>query len=199
MKPSRTPVTWSVITAIVLVFLAQLTEGEALIERGAVVRSLVLQGEYWRLLTAMFLHGGFLHALLNIWALYQLGSLFETLFGSRRFLLTYFATGILASIASAMFTNGYSVGASGAIFGILGALIISIRRSPMWRHQPWTRGITQQLMGWAVINVVIGFTVPHIDNAAHLGGFAGGLLLGLIPHRVPPPPPAGLVIETEKL
>lgn len=199
MKPSRTPVTWSLLIAIGIVFVANLVEENALIERGAIVRSFVFQGEYWRLLTAMFLHAGFLHVLLNLWALYQLGSLFETLFGSGRFLLTYFATGLLASIASAIFTNGYSVGASGAIFGILGALIVSIGRSPIWRHQPWTRGITQQLMGWAVINVIIGFTVPGIDNAAHLGGFAAGLILGLIPHRVPPPPPAQMVIDTEKL
>jgi rhomboid protease GluP len=147
----------------------------------------------------MFLHIGLLHLILNLWALYQLGYVFEVMFGSARFVTIYFVTGLSASITSAIFLrpDGLSAGASGAIFGILGALIVAIRRSPVWRHEPWTRGFTQQLMGWAALNVIIGFSFPGIDNAAHLGGFAAGLLLGLIPHRVPPPPPNRMVIDTE--
>ena len=164
---------------------------------GAIVGGMLRRHEYWRLITAMFLHASILHWAVNSWALYQLGTLYEVLFGSRRFVLIYLATGLCASIASAahMHANGASVGASGAIFGILGAFIFSIRRSPIYRHQPWTRGLIGQLVFWIVINIAIGASFAFIDNTAHLGGLVSGLLLGLIPHRVPPPPPRESVID----
>ena len=146
----------------------------------------------------MFIHVGILHLALNLWALFQLGYMFEAMFGSFRFIVTYIVSGLIASAASAYFLDphGLSAGASGAIFGILGALIFSIRRSPMWKHEPWARGLTKQLFGWAALNFVIGFSFPAIDNYAHGGGFVAGLLLGFLPHRVPPPPPRTMVIET---
>jgi rhomboid protease GluP len=165
---------------------------------GAIVGGTLGRHEYWRLFAAMFLHASILHWAVNSWALYQLGTLYEVLFGSRRFILIYLATGLCASIASAAHignSNGASVGASGAIFGILGAFIFSIRRSPIYRHQPWTRGLIGQLVFWIVVNVAIGASVAFIDNTAHLGGLISGLLLGLIPHRVPPPPPRESVID----
>ena len=168
---------------------------EALNAMGAINPWVFSEGQYWRLLTAMFLHIGLLHLLLNAWALYQLGSLFETLFGSARFTLTYFATGIAASIASAARTEGLAAGASGAIFGILGALIVAIWRKPRWRSQSWARSLVQQLMIWAVINIAIGFRLEGIDNNAHIGGFVAGVILGLLPHRVAPPPPSAEVID----
>lgn len=210
MKASRMPVTIGLTIAILLVFVTEVMNGvpfvgvrnedlPALARLGAIVPWLFDQGEYWRLVAAMFLHIGLLHLILNVWALYQLGYVFEAMFGSARFMTVYFLAGLTASITSAIFLRdeGLAAGASGAIFGILGALIVAIRRSPVWRHEPWTRGFTQQLMGWAALNVIIGFSLPGIDNAAHLGGFAAGLVLGLIPHRVPPPPPNRMVIETE--
>lgn len=203
----RAPITVSLIIAIMIVFLGEVSSGipffavgpaytEQLQRMGALKPGVFESGELWRLVTAMFVHVGLLHLLLNVWALFQLGSIFEAMFGSTRFLITYFVSGIVASAASAYFTGGTAAGASGAIFGILGALILSIRRSPLWRHQAWTRGFIQQLIGWALINIVIGF-MPQIDNAAHIGGFVAGLALGLIPHRVPPPPPQGMVVETQ--
>ena len=164
---------------------------------GAIIGGTLRRHEYWRLFAAMFLHASILHWAVNSWALYQLGTLYEVLFGSRRFVLIYLATGLCASIASAahMHANGASVGASGAIFGILGAFIFSIRRSPIYRHQPWTRGLIGQLVFWIVINIAIGASFAFIDNTAHLGGLVSGLLLGLIPHRVPPPPPSESVID----
>jgi rhomboid protease GluP len=143
----------------------------------------------------MFLHGGSLHWLSNSWAIYQLGTLYEVLFGSKRFTLIYFATGIIAGIASAVLHQGPAVGASGAVFGIIGAFIFSIRRSPLYRHQPWTRSLIGQLLFWIVVNLIIGFEVPHIDNVAHIAGLVSGLLLGFIPHRIPPPPPSESVID----
>jgi rhomboid protease GluP len=121
--------------------------------------------------------------------------LYEVLFGSKRFTLIYFATGIIAGLASSLYNHGPAVGASGAVFGILGAFIFSIRRSPLYRHQPWTRGLIGQLVFWIAVNLAIGYEVPHIDNVAHLGGLISGLLLGFIPHRIPPPPPSESVID----
>jgi len=175
---------------------------------GAIVPSLVIDhGQYWRLLTAMFLHGDgtvqgdLLHLGMNLWALWQLGRLYEMMFGTRRFVLIYFVTGIAASITSLLrytllHQEGASVGASGAIFGILGAFIFSIRRSPRWRNERWAKSIVQQLMFWIVANVLIGFRIPQIDMAAHLGGLVAGLLLGaFLPQREPPMPPSQAVID----
>lgn len=197
------PVTFGLIVIIVIVFGLETLAGGSkqipvLVGLGAIIPDLFARGEYWRLLAAMFLHIGILHLALNLWALYQLGGVFEMLFGSSRFAVTYLVSGLAASVASAFFTDGVAAGASGAIFGILGALILSIRRSPRFRHAPWGRGLVQQLVFWAGINIVIGFTMPGIDNAAHIGGFVAGLLLGLQPHRVPPPPPNEIVIDVER-
>lgn len=202
----RSRLTTALCAVIVVVFIFEILtgatpffgrggSGEALSHMGAITPWVFSEGEYWRLVTAMFLHIGLLHLLLNTWALYQLGALFETLFGTGRFAFTYFASGIIASAVSAARAEGLSAGASGAIFGILGALIVSLWRSPRWRSQPWAKGLVQQLAVWAGINIMIGFTFPGIDNNAHIGGFVAGLLLGLIPHRVPPPPPSAEVID----
>jgi rhomboid protease GluP len=200
------PVTMTLLIACVAVFLLELATGATrnmavLVYLGAIVHGLLADGEYYRLVTAMFLHGGFLHLFLNMWALYQLGMIFEAMFGSWRFLLTYFVAGIAASVVSSIFipVGVPGVGASGAIFGILGALIVSIKRSPLWRGREWTRILTRQLSVWAGINILIGFSVPGIDNAAHIGGFVAGLILGLFPHRVPPPPPGEMVIEARPI
>ena len=196
----RAPVTMMLLVVIAIVFGFEVMTGafysdEAMVRLGAIVPGLLQRGEWWRLLAAMFLHGGWLHWATNSWALYQLGMLYESLFGSPRFAFIYFASGICASIASSLYQHGPAVGASGAIFGILGAFIFSIRRSPQYRHQPWTRGLTGQLIFWIVVNIGIGLYFPFIDNVAHMGGLATGLLLGFLPHRVPPPPPRDLVID----
>jgi rhomboid protease GluP len=210
---NRAPATLLIFIAIVIGFGIEIATGAwvnpgALARLGAIVPALVIgDGEYWRLLSAMFLHGdgtargGMLHVGLNLYVLWQLGRLFEIMFGSRRFLLVYFVTGLAASLTTLLrflllHSDGASVGASGAIFGIMGALIISIRRSPRWKKERWARGVVQQLMFWIVVNVVIGFTVPQIDLAAHFGGFLTGLLLGAtLPQREPPIPPSQAVID----
>lgn len=196
-RPSRTPVTTAILTLIVAVFLLEFLLGEErLISLGGNIGSVFQDHQYWRLLTAMFLHAGFLHLLVNSWALLQLGSLYETMFGSKRFAAVYFITGICASIVSVMHIGPrVSVGASGAIFGILGAFIFSIRRSPRWRHEPWTRGLIGQLVFWAIANIALGMQFAVIDNWAHIAGLISGLILGFVPHRVPPPPPNQWVID----
>jgi rhomboid protease GluP len=196
----KAPVTMGILVVIAIVFAIEVltkayASDEAMVAMGAIVPGLVQRGELWRLIASMFLHGGWLHWLANSWALYQLGTLYEVLFGSKRFALIYFSTGIIAGVASSMYNHGPAVGASGAIFGILGAFIFSIRRSPLYRHQPWTRGLIGQLVFWIVVNIAIGYSLPFIDNVAHIGGLISGLLLGLIPHRIPPPPPRESVID----
>jgi len=199
MMKGKAPITKTLLIMIAVVFGFEVlthayASDEAMVAMGAIVPGLVQRGELWRLITAMFLHGGWLHWLANSWALYQLGTLYEVLFGSKRFALIYFSTGIIAGVASSMYNHGPAVGASGAVFGIMGAFIFSIIRSPLYRHQPWTRGLIAQLVFWIVVNLAIGY-LPFIDNVAHIGGLISGLLLGLIPHRIPPPPPSESVID----
>jgi rhomboid protease GluP len=211
----KAPVTMTLLVLIAIVFAYEMILGgpwqqahanvllddinpAVLWQLGAIVSGMLVRHEYWRLVAAMFLHASVLHWAVNSWALYQLGTLYEVLFGSRRFLLTYVAAGLCASIASAVRIGtmpGLSVGASGAIFGILGAFIFSIRRSPVYRNQPWTRGLIGQLVFWIVVNIAIGYSVQFIDNVAHIGGLISGLILGFIPTRVPPPPPRESVID----
>lgn len=178
----RAPVTRLLLVAIVVAFGFQIwgeTSGTDLVAVGANERTAVLAGQYWRLLTSMFLHGGLLHLALNAWALYQLGTLFESLLGSSRMLVTYFVSGITGSVASIVWTQAPSVGASGAIFGLLGALIAFLlrRREAL---SPAGKSILSQLVMWAGINLFLGFQMPGIDNAGHLGGLAAGFLLGLL-------------------
>jgi rhomboid protease GluP len=186
----RTPVTLLLLVAIAAGYVLQLLYGDELTSLGANYGPAIRAGEYWRLVTSMFLHGGLVHLALNGWALFQLGALLETLMGSSRMLLVYFVTGIAGSLASATFTQQPSVGASGAIFGLLGALIAYLlrRRGAL---TPQGKSILMQLVGWAVINVFFGFSTPGIDNSAHLGGCAAGLLFGFVlpePRRTLPPP-----------
>jgi rhomboid protease GluP len=194
----RAPVTMLLLAVIATVWGFQVAGGkEQLIELGGILPWRYMDGQYWRLLTAVFLHGGWLHWFANSWAIYQLGSLYEVLFGSKRFALIFFVSGICASFASSLHVEGVGVGASGGVFGILGAFVFSIWRSPQYRRQPWTKNLLGQLLFWTVINLYIGFQLPFIDNVAHVGGLAAGLLLGFIPHRVPPPPPGESVIEVQ--
>lgn len=177
-----------------------------LVRLGANVPSVFATDEYWRFVASMFLHGdgtpsgNAMHLGFNLVALFQIGSLYETMFGTRRFLFIYFATGIVASFCSAarmavFVTNGASVGASGAIFGLLGAFIFSIRRSPLYGHDPAARSLVPQFLFWIAVNIGLGFSIVEIDQTAHLGGLVAGIVLGLLPHRVPPRPPSNEVVE----
>jgi rhomboid protease GluP len=192
----RAPATRFLATLIIAAFALQLARGatsdlQRLVDVGAIWHPYIFQrGEYWRLLTAMFLHGGVLHLVMNLLALVQIGALYERMFGTPRYVFIYFTSGLLASLTSAFFTRSVSVGASGAIFGILGAFVLSVWRSPRFRKEPQARSIVNQLIFWILFNIVVGTQIPQIDMSAHLGGLVVGLLLGaILPHRTPPPPP----------
>lgn len=152
--------------------------GGGLLERGAMVPILVAGGEWWRLLTAMFLHVGVLHLALNSFGLYLFGSLVEQALGTGRMLTLYFVTGFCASVVSFAFgpVGVAAVGASGAVFGMLGAwLAYNLRR----RSLSMARANVQWALMLIGINLVFGLSVPGIDNLAHVGGLAAGVVGGL--------------------
>ena len=203
------PATRLIITGILIglgieILTGAWTDGEKLARLGAIHPVLVFEyGQWWRLLSAMFLHGDgtipgtVLHLATNTFALYQLGGLYELMFGTKRFTIMYFVTGIIASLASLFLPpHGASVGASGAIFGIMGAFIFSVRRSPRWRNERAAHGVVSQIVFWVIANIVISMSFPPIDMAAHIGGLVAGLILGLVwRHSVPPPSPAQIVVD----
>lgn len=208
MRPRDTPATMILIALIFAGFVFEVLTGMwtnpyRLAMYGSIVPPLITEHhQYWRLLTAMFLHGDgtpkgtALHLAVNVASLYNIGRIYELLFGTKRFTLIYFVTGIAASIASWMHITGSSAGASGAIFGVLGALVSSIQRSPRFRHDRGARSIVKQCVFWIIVNIAIGLSIPQIDNAAHIGGLVMGLILGwILPHRVPPAAPGGMVID----
>ena len=146
-----------------------------LIACGAKDRSLILRShQWWRLVSAGFLHADLMHLVVNLYALFTLGRVVEGLWGHRRFLIIYATALVGGSAASLAATRGTSVGASGAAFGLLGALVAFL---VLHRRVIAPRARTALLINLAVvlaINIVLGILLPFIDNAAHLGGLAAG-------------------------
>jgi membrane associated rhomboid family serine protease len=151
---------------------------DVLIAYGAKYNEAILEGQYWRFVTPIFLHAFILHVALNMLNLIVVGIFVERIFGHLRFLLIYLVTGVISVIASFYFApQEISVGASGAIFGLVGAYSIFVfvhRRA--FRHG----GIPA--LTWLVfiigLNLGIGLIIPNIDNYAHVGGFVSGCILG---------------------
>lgn len=141
---------------------------------GAKVNELIVQGEYWRLFTAMFLHIGLMHLFFNSYALFIYGPTVEKLYGKIRFLSVYILSGLIGSLLSYLFSPNPAAGASGAIFGLMGSLLYFRQRK---RH------VFQQIFGAGLfiiigINLMYGFIQPGIDNWGHIGGLIGGFLAG---------------------
>ena len=152
---------------------------QVLIDFGALSAPLIVDGEYWRLFTAMFLHAGVMHILANSLSLFIFGQIVERTHGHARFALIYLLAGLFGSVASfTLNSTGVGVGASGAVFGIVGALAAYLVAN---RRVMGEFG-RQNLMGLLVlvgINIVFGLTASGVDNWAHMGGLASGFLLGL--------------------
>jgi len=149
-----------------------------LINFGAKDNDLILRGQYWRFITPIFLHANLLHVNLNMLNFAVLGVFLERLVGHLRFLLIYLVTGVISIIASFYFIpQEISVGASGAIFGLVGAYSIFV----LTHRRAFRRGGIPALL-WLVFvivgNLSIGFFVPNVDNYAHLGGLLSGCVLG---------------------
>ena len=182
----RTPLaTYVLLVANLVVFAAATRAGgtenpDVLRDFGALFGPLVAEGQYWRLFTAMFLHIGIPHLVMNGLSLFIFGRVVEQVFGHARFLVTYVLAGLAGSIASYASSPGVpAAGASGAIFGILGALVAYFVVQQEVFGKLGQRQLTS-LLFLAAINLVYGLTNAEVDNWAHIGGFVAGIILGLV-------------------
>lgn len=193
---ARLPVTASLIAANVLVYLAVsalavsngvewnialVNQIGSVIERGALVPAFVAQDQAWRLLTSIFLHSGLIHLSFNMIALYFLGTFAESAFGRWRFFALYVLSGLSGGLAY-LYYQAYlgdftqpAVGASGAIFGLLGSILgYALRRGTF----SWQNPLIRQLLILLALNVWLGVSIENISNTAHMGGLAGGFVFG---------------------
>ncbi|MGP0018869.1 MAG: rhomboid family intramembrane serine protease [Candidatus Sulfotelmatobacter sp.] len=146
-----------------------------------------LSGQWWRLLTYMFLHGGLMHIAFNMWCLWDLGRLCESLYGRWTFAAIYLITGISGGLASVAWNpEVLSVGASGAIFGLAGALLASFYLGEFSVPKVAIQGTLRSLLFFVGFNVLFGAMVSGIDNACHVGGLVSGLILGALIARLAP-------------
>jgi rhomboid protease GluP len=152
-----------------------------LVHWGANVGALTFSGEWWRLLTNVFVHGGIIHIAFNMWCLWNLGQLCESLYGRWTYAAIYLLCGVGASLASAAW-HPYvpSVGASGAIFGLAGALITALKLGEFSVPRAALSGTLRSLGAFVVYNLIFGFALPGIDNTAHIGGLITGLIVGAL-------------------
>ncbi|MCH7323637.1 rhomboid family intramembrane serine protease [Solibacillus sp. MA9] len=173
------PVVSSIIAINFIVFLLTLVPGfgERLLYTGMSVNGLIAQGEWWRIITSMFLHVGFTHVLFNMFSLFLFGPELEKIAGKMRFLTIYFLAGIFGNAATFLTQEPTyaSVGASGALYGIFGAFAALVYYT---RHLfPQLKQIILPLI---VISVIMTFLMPNINIAAHLGGLIAGFILGIV-------------------
>ena len=175
-------VTYSLIFICILVFILMYvlgngsTDNYTLLVFGANVDTLTKNGDYYRLFTSMFLHIGILHLLCNMYSLYIIGKEVENVFGKVKYLIIYLLSGIAGSILSLAFNhNTICAGASGAIFGLLGALLYF----GYYYRTYLGATLTKSIIPVIVLNLIIGFTSSGIDNAAHIGGLVGGILIAM--------------------
>lgn len=146
---------------------------------GANVKSAVLAGEWWRLLSSVFLHVGFVHLLFNVYGLWVLGKLVEQIHGSIQMFAIYIGAGLIGSLSSLIFGGPtMSIGASGGIMGLLGALIAELILARASYPETWRKMLLGNLLFIAAAMVGIGFFYPEIDQSAHVGGLVAGALLG---------------------
>lgn len=148
---------------------------------GGNVGALTISGEWWRLITNIFVHAGLIHIAFNMWCLWDLGALAESLYGKMTFACIYLICGLGASLASAAW-HPYvpSVGASGAIFGLAGALFAAFKLGEFSVPRSALAGTLRSLGAFVVYNLIFGFIISGVDNAAHIGGLITGLILGAV-------------------
>jgi rhomboid protease GluP len=178
------PVTWGLIGLNLLAFVYTLMQpdpfgGHTLVDLGAVYGPAIgAQGQWWRLVSGMFLHGGWSHVALNMISLYIVGRIAESLSDRWSYLALYMASGIVGGAVSvAMHPDGLSVGASGAIFGVFG--MIAGYAVAFRKHLGSRFGVLMREFGGVLaLNLVLGFTLPGIDMSAHIGGLVTGWIGG---------------------
>ncbi|KFL42748.1 Rhomboid protease gluP [Lysinibacillus sp. BF-4] len=180
------PVASILIALNIIIYLTRFipTYGDIIFALGAQYNLAIAEGQYWRVLTSMFLHADFMHVLMNMFWLFLFGPELELLMGKLRFLTIFLSAGLIGNIATFIIYDAHylSVGASGAIFGIMGAYAALIYYTRKMMPE-----LRQLILPLILVSVVMTFIQPNINAAAHLGGLAGGFLLGLIylyPKRV---------------
>ena len=158
---------------IIMFFLTYFLRENEIISYGGNIKELVKSGEYYRLLTCIFLHAGIIHIACNMYSLYVIGSQLESFFGKIRYLIIFLLSGICGSILSIAFNNNdaISIGASGAIFGLLGAIVYFGYHYRVYLGN----ALKNQIIPIIILNLSIGFLTPGIDNFAHIGGLIGGI------------------------
>lgn len=175
-KPKTPQITYFLIFVNVLCFLISRLTTTDIFTSFALNDHYVKLGEYYRLITATFLHADLFHLLFNMYALYLIGSQLEGFYGKVKYLIIYLTSGILGSLLSLAFLGqNWSLGASGAIFGLFGSLLY------FGYHYRVYLGtvIKTQILPIIVLNLVIGFIIPGIDVVAHLGGLIGGIFISM--------------------
>src|SRR6266853_2967933 len=147
----------------------------------------IVHGQWWRFVTPIFIHIGLLHLFFNSYALWIVGPQVERLYGGARFVILYVLTGVAGVYGSyAYHPNTISAGASGAIFGLFGVLLVFGLRYRSAIPPFFARAVGTGVLPVIVINLIIGFTIPQIDNSAHIGGLlAGAALAALLPFQRP--------------
>jgi len=187
------PVAWltyGLIAINVLIWVAAIVQGESITQTsveklflwGGNAASEVQAGEWWRLLTATFLHGGLMHLAMNMVGLISVGVLVERIYGHRQYALIYFGSGLIGSGLSLHFSaqTAVSVGASGAVFGIVGALLTGILQHRDRIPSSFSKNMIINLSLFIGYSLFQGFAKPGIDNAAHVGGLLGGMVLAYL-------------------
>jgi rhomboid protease GluP len=156
-------------------------DGHVLMRLGEKAPEIILENQWWRLVTAMFLHAGLLHIGMNMWCLVDLGPEVESLFGTTKFIVLYLVTGVVGYLLSLWWHPfGVSVGASGAVMGLIGILI-----GASFHHGHLGKQYRSQLWKWVIYIAIFGL-ISNTDNFAHFGGLASGLVLGyLVPEGEP--------------
>ena len=142
---------------------------------GANLKALVKSGQVYRLITYAFLHGGLVHLITNMYSLYIIGSQIENNYGKLKFIFIYLVSALTGGLFSALFNNNISIGASGAIFGLLGALVYFGFHFRLYLSD----ALKTRIIPVILINLLIGFMVTGIDNACHIGGLIGGYLAAM--------------------
>jgi len=179
----QTPyMTVGLIGIMVLVFLAMTLDGgstnaNVLITFGAKINVLIQQGQWWRLVTPIFLHIGFTHILMNMLTLYFVGMQLEAAFGHWRYLVIFLVAGVGGNVASFCFSDSLSAGASTAIFGLFGAFMML--GESFWQN-PGIRSLTRTFMAFVVMNLAFDVFTPGIDIAGHIGGLFAGFLVAYL-------------------
>jgi rhomboid protease GluP len=189
-KAAHVPVTLLLIAANLLVFGLMLGNGAGLwhaqnsiqLAWGANFGPATQDGQWWRLGSALFLHFGLIHLAMNLWALWDGGQLVERMFGHLRFIIIYLASGLCGNLLSLVIQGNEAVsgGASGAIFGVYGALLVFVWRERQQLNPGEFRWLFWGALGFSAVSITLGLIIPGIDNSAHIGGLVAGCLLGML-------------------